>query len=68
MLISCYMYVLASCHNHHISLVAIIKLFLKVCSFAKGLGDGAIDSAPGFCCLDAPYQSKPNWGEKVRTK
>lgn len=37
----------------------------QVCSFARGLDDGAVDDIPGFCCLDAPYQA-PDWGEKVR--
>ena len=38
----------------------------QVCSFAKGLKSNAVTNIPGFCCLDAPYQSKLEyWGEKV---
>ena len=38
----------------------------QVCSFAKGLTSTIVSSIPGFCCLDAPYQSKvEEWGEKV---
>jgi hypothetical protein len=38
----------------------------QVCSFATGLTSTIISSIPGFCCLDAPYQSKvEEWGEKV---
>lgn len=40
----------------------------QVCAFAQGLTSGTVTQIPGFCCLDAPYQSKNNeeWGEKVR--
>ena len=37
----------------------------QVCSFANGLREGTVDDVPGFCCLDAPYEST-EWGEKVR--
>jgi len=38
----------------------------QVCSFAKGLASNTVTTIPGFCCLDAPYQSKiEEWGEKV---
>jgi hypothetical protein len=38
----------------------------QVCSFAKGLKSNTVTNIPGFCCLDAPYQSKiEEWGEKV---
>jgi hypothetical protein len=38
----------------------------QVCSFAKGLKSKTVTNIPGFCCLDAPYQSKiEEWGEKV---
>jgi hypothetical protein len=38
----------------------------QVCSFAKGLTSTIVSRIPGFCCLDAPYQSKIEyWGEKV---
>ena len=38
----------------------------QVCSFAKGLASNTVTNIPGFCCLDAPYQSKiEEWGEKV---
>ncbi len=38
----------------------------QVCSFAKGLQSNIVTNIPGFCCLDAPYQSKiDEWGEKV---
>lgn len=37
----------------------------QVCSFAKGLKKKTVDDVPGFCCLDAPYEST-EWGEKVR--
>ncbi len=38
----------------------------QVCSFAKGLSSNTVKRIPGFCCLDAPYQSKiEEWGEKV---
>jgi hypothetical protein len=37
----------------------------QVCAFAKGLKEGKVDDVPGFCCLDAPYESA-DWGEKVR--
>ena len=38
----------------------------QVCSFAKGLKSNTVTNIPGFCCLDAPYQSKLEyWGEKV---
>ena len=37
----------------------------QVCSFARGLEDDTVDDVPGFCCLDAPYESQ-DWGEKVR--
>ena len=37
----------------------------QVCAYAKGLDDDKVDDVPGFCCLDAPYQSN-DWGEKVR--
>ena len=37
----------------------------QVCAYAKGLKDKTVDSLPGFCCLDAPYQSD-FWGELVR--
>ena len=38
----------------------------QVCSFAKGLASKTVTTIPGFCCLDAPYQSKiDSWGEKV---
>ena len=38
----------------------------QVCSFAKGLKDKTVTDVPGFCCLDAPYESQ-DWGEKVRS-
>jgi hypothetical protein len=38
----------------------------QVCSFAKGLTSKTVTTVPGFCCLDAPYESKiEEWGEKV---
>ena len=38
----------------------------QVCSFANGLKSNTVTNIPGFCCLDAPYQSKLEyWGEKV---
>ena len=42
----------------------------QVCSYARGLEGIAqqtntVNSLPGFCCLDAPYESQI-WGEKVR--
>ncbi len=38
----------------------------QVCSFAKGLASNTVTKLPGFCCLDAPYQSNmEEWGEKV---
>ena len=38
----------------------------QVCSFAKGLMSKTVTNIPGFCCLDAPYQTKiEEWGEKV---
>ena len=37
----------------------------QVCSFAQGLALKSVNRIPGFCCLDAPYQSKEHWGEKV---
>lgn len=38
----------------------------QVCAFAKGLQSNTVTNIPGFCCLDAPYQSKLEyWGEKV---
>ena len=38
----------------------------QVCAFAQGLRSNTVTSIPGFCCLDAPYQSKiEEWGEKV---
>ena len=37
----------------------------QVCAYARGLEDGTVDDMPGFCCLDAPYESI-DWGEKVR--
>ena len=37
----------------------------QVCSFAQGLESATVNTIPGFCCLDAPYQSKEHWGEKV---
>ena len=40
----------------------------QVCAFAKGLKSGKVKTIPGFCCLDAPYQSTiEGWGEKVRS-
>mmetsp|Transcript_2549 Transcript_2549/g.3954 ORF Transcript_2549/g.3954 Transcript_2549/m.3954 type:complete len:1065 (-) Transcript_2549:183-3377(-) len=39
----------------------------QVCSFAKGLEDDTVDDIPGFCCLDAPYESQ-EWGEKYSCK
>jgi len=41
----------------------------QVCSYAKGLevdsaGESIVDGTPGFCCLDAPYESNA-WGETV---
>lgn len=41
----------------------------QVCSYAKGLevdsaGESLVDGTPGFCCLDAPYESNA-WGETV---
>ncbi|KAL9191170.1 hypothetical protein ACHAXT_000876, partial [Thalassiosira profunda] len=41
----------------------------QVCAYAKGLTDDGgdegptVEGLPGFCCLDAPYQSQV-WGEK----
>ncbi len=38
----------------------------QVCSFSKGLTSRIVTNIPGFCCLDAPYQStNEEWGEKV---
>ena len=38
----------------------------QVCSFAKGLTSNIVSSIPGFCCLDAPYESKvEEWGQQV---
>jgi hypothetical protein len=37
----------------------------QVCSFAQGLESKTVNKIPGFCCLDAPYQSIEHWGEKV---
>ena len=37
----------------------------QVCAYANGLEDKIVDDVPGFCCLDAPYESE-DWGEKVR--
>ena len=37
----------------------------QVCAYANGLEDNFVDDVPGFCCLDAPYESE-DWGEKVR--
>ena len=37
----------------------------QVCSYARGLEAGTVEDLPGFCCLDAPYETQ-NWGEKVR--
>ena len=36
----------------------------QVCSYSRGLEEELVNEVPGFCCLDAPYQSK-NWGETV---
>lgn len=38
----------------------------QVCAFARGLEDGFVEDVPGFCCLDAPYEAYPDWGEQVR--
>ena len=37
----------------------------QVCSYAQGLKNGDVTTAPGFCCLDAPYEAD-YWGELVR--
>ena len=34
----------------------------QICSFAQGLKNEVVDNVPGFCCLDAPYESL-DWGE-----
>ena len=39
----------------------------QVCAYAKGLEENLVEDVPGFCCLDAPYESK-DWGEKVSIK
>ena len=36
----------------------------QACSYSRGLEEDLIDNVPGFCCLDAPYESK-DWGEIV---
>ena len=36
----------------------------QVCSYSRALQEGIVDDIPGFCCLDAPYESN-NWGETV---
>ena len=36
----------------------------SVCSYSKALEEELVDNIPGFCCLDAPYESN-NWGETV---
>ena len=38
----------------------------QICAYSRGLIDDLIDDTPGFCCLDAPYESK-EWGEIVST-
>ena len=37
----------------------------QVCIYAKGLKDKTVESLPGFCCMDAPYEAD-DWGEMVR--
>ena len=38
----------------------------QICSFSKGLASQTVTDIPGFCCLDAPYQSMgEEWGAKV---
>lgn len=37
------------------------------CVIPSEISDRLVDDVPGFCCLDAPYESK-DWGEKVRIK
>lgn len=34
----------------------------QICAYAKGLEDNVVNDITGFCCLDAPYESK-DWGE-----
>ena len=36
----------------------------QVFSYANGIKHKIVDQLPGFCCLDAPYESS-YWGEKV---
>ena len=36
----------------------------SVCSYSRALEEELVDNIPGFCCLDAPYESN-NWGETV---
>ena len=38
----------------------------SVCSYSRALEEELVDNIPGFCCLDAPYESN-NWGEIVST-
>ena len=34
----------------------------QICAYSRGLEDNVVDDITGFCCLDAPYESK-DWGE-----
>lgn len=36
----------------------------QICSYAKAAEAGTLTALPGYCCLDAPYESKL-WGETV---
>lgn len=36
----------------------------QTCSYAKGLELKTVETVPGFCCLDAPYEAQ-DWGETV---
>jgi len=36
----------------------------QVCSYAKGLESKKVETIPGFCCLDAPYEAQ-DWGQTV---
>ena len=36
----------------------------QVCAYSRGLELETVESNPGFCCLDAPYEAQ-EWGETV---
>lgn len=38
----------------------------QICSYAKALDDNVVNTLPGYCCLDAPYEANL-WGETVST-